>query len=374
MSDESNPPLVPPAVQPPRKRRIFGIGSIILGVPLMLWLVTALIFARSLKYPAFLYEGNGQDVFGEHVPRLTRGSLTDVRTATGLEPQRFDAGIVQEDGFRARQVPVIGWFFAGSRREAIVLLSAAGGTELQIIPYVKFLHAAGYNVVACYSANNPKYGINWGLLKRKFAIATAHRLHDDGFDTVAAIGISEGGAGVLLAQSEEPVFKAIIVDSAFASLPDTLLRSPTLARLHPAFARTVLWEARWWFGKSLYSVLPAESAGAMGDCPLLIIQNSGDPLTPVSDGEAIRKAATGSAELWIAPSKGHGDAIFQAPKEYAAHVIAFLDKVFGPPPAVAQAEPSPTPAALPSVGKHKPRARSKMRHRPTATNDAAASP
>ncbi len=269
---------------------------------------------------------------------------------------------------------MIAWFFAGNRREAIVLLSAAGGTELQIIPYIKFLHAAGYTVVAAYSANNPKYGINWGLLKRKFALAIAHQLHDDGYDTVAAIGISEGGAGALLAQAEEPVFKAIVVDGAYASLPDTLLRSPTLARLNPAFARTVIWEARWWFGKSLYSVMPAKAAIAMGDCPLLIIQNSGDPLTPVSDGEAIHSAATGPTELWIAPSKGHGDAIFQVPKEYAAHVIAFFDRVFGPPPAVAQAEPSPTPAASPPVSKHKPSTRSKMRHHSTATNDAAASP
>ncbi len=369
MSDESNSQAPGESGQPEQKRRgILGVGSILLGVPLLLWMVTAFIVARSLKYPAFLYQGSGEDVFGEHVPTLTRGSVTNIRAATGLEPQRFDCGTAQEDGFRGRTVPVIGWFFAGSRREAVVLLPAAGGNELQIIPYVKFLHAAGYTVVATYSANNPKYGINWGLLKRKFALATARQLHEEGFETVAALGISEGGAGAILAQAEDPVFKAIVADSSYASLTDTLLHSPAMAGLNPAFARTVIWEAHYWFGKNLFGVVPVKSAANLGTCPLLIIQNSGDPLTPVADGEAIRKAASGPAELWITPSKGHADAIFQVPKEYAEHVIAFLDKVFGPAPEVAHAVPAPPPAAAqsPAPGKHHLRDRLKLHHSATS--------
>jgi pimeloyl-ACP methyl ester carboxylesterase len=368
MGEESNPQIVRPTEMPgATPRGIFGIGSIILGVPILLWLATAFIVARSLKYPSFLYEGSGQDVFGEHVPTLSRGSLTNVRTGTGLEPQRFDSGTVEEDGFHGRDVPVISWYFAGTRPEAIVLLSAAGGNELQIIPYVKFLHAAGYTVVAAYSANNPKYGINWGLLKRKFALATARQLHHDGFDKVAALGISEGAAGAILAQAEEPVFNAIIADSSYANLADTLLHSPSMAGLNPAFAGTVIWEGRWWFGKDLRAVSPAKAASKIGNCPLLIIQNSGDPLTPVSDGAAIQKSADGGAELWVTPSKGHADAIFQMPKEYADKVIAFLDKTFGPAPTVAQVAPAPAASPSPAAPKSKLREHLRFHRHSNAT-------
>ncbi|MDO8433595.1 MAG: prolyl oligopeptidase family serine peptidase [Candidatus Binatus sp.] len=374
MSDESNPQAVGDAGEPePKRRGILGVGSIILGVPLLLWMVTAFIVSRSLKYPPSLEKGTGHDVLGEHIPIFTRGSVSNIRAATGLEPQRLDCGAVRDDSFRGRSVPVIGWFFAGSRPEVIVLLPPAGGDEVQIIPYVKFLHAAGYNILAAYSANNPKYGITWGLTKRKFAFEIVRELNEDGYDKVAAIGISEGGAAAILAQSEKPVFKAIVVDSSYANLAQTLLHSPAMAGLNPAFARTVIWEAYWWFGKNLFNVSPAKAAANLGKCPLLIIQNSGDPLTPVADGEAIRQAASGPAELWITPSKGHADAIFQVPKEYAAHVTAFLDKVFGPAPAVAQAIPSPIPAASPSPSQHKLRERLKMRHRTTTTKAQAAS-
>jgi pimeloyl-ACP methyl ester carboxylesterase len=312
-----------------RPRRIFGVGALILGVPILLWISASYYIARSLKYPDFLYRGNGQDVFGGHVPPLKRGTVTEIRNATGIEPQRYDAGMVEDEGLNARQVSVVGWYFPGRRREVVILVPAAGGTEAGLIPYVKFLHAAGYTVVATYSANNPRYGINWGLLKQKFALATARKLKSDGFEQIAVLGISEGGAGALFAQAEQPVFSAIIADSTYANLATMLTRTPAMSRLNPAFSATILWEAGWVFGRSPYVMSSQDAAAHLGGCPLLVIQNRGDPVTPRADGEAIRGAAGEAAELWIAPSDGHGDAIYEAPKEYAAHVVGFLNAIFG---------------------------------------------
>lgn len=302
----------------------------ILGVPILLWIAASYYIARSLKYPDFLYRGNGQDVFGGHVPPLQRGTLTEIRNATGLEPQRYDAGLVDDEGLNARPVSVVGWYFPGTRHEVVVLVPAAGGTEAALIPYVKFLHAAGYTVVAMYSANNPRFGINWGLLKRRFALAAARRLKSDGFDKIAVLGISEGGAGAIYAQAEQPVFSAIIVDSTYANLATMLMRSPGMMKLHPALTATILWESRWVFGRSPYDMSPREAAAHLGGCPLLVIQNRGDPVTPRVDGDAIHQAAGVSSELWIAPSDGHGDAVYEAPVEYASHVVGFLNAVFGP--------------------------------------------
>src|SRR5208282_3554962 len=168
------------AARTPR-RRIFGMGAILLGVPLILWMGTAFLVARSLRYPDFLRRGRS-DVFGQHVPSFQRGSLTDVGVALGIEPERLDCGVVEEDGIRHQKVSVVGWYFPGKRRQVVVILPAAGAPEVAVIPYARFLLDAGYTVVVTYSANNPSYGINWGMLKRKFALATARTLSDDGFD------------------------------------------------------------------------------------------------------------------------------------------------------------------------------------------------
>jgi pimeloyl-ACP methyl ester carboxylesterase len=315
-----------------RPRRIFSVGALILGVPILLWIAASYYIARSLKYPDFLYRGNGQDVFGGHVPPLRRGTVTEIRNAIGIEPQRYDAGMVDDEGLNARPVSVVGWYFPGTRREVVILVPAAGGTEAALIPYVRFLHAAGYTVVATYSANNPRNGINWGLLKRRFALATARTLKSDGFEKIAVLGISEGGAGALYAQAEQPVFSAIIADSTYANLATMLMRSPAMMKLNPAFSSTILWEAGWVFGRSPYAMSPRDAAAHLGGCPLLVIQNRGDPVTPRDDGDAIHDAAGASAELWIAPSDGHGDAIYEVPEEYAAHVVGFLNAIFGPEP------------------------------------------
>jgi pimeloyl-ACP methyl ester carboxylesterase len=333
MSDPPESQLAPPKRRP---RRIFGIGAILLSIPIILWLGAAFFVARSLMYPEFLRRG-GQDVFGQHVPPFKRGSLTDIGAALGVEPERLDCGVVEEDGIRHRQVSVVGWYFPGKRREVVVIVPAAGAPETAMIPYAKFLLDAGFTVVAAYSANNPIYGINWGVLKRKFALATARTLMDDGFTKIAALGISEGAAGAIMAQAQQPVFTAIVSDSSYANLEQLFMRSPSMSRLNPAFAKTVMWEAQLWFGRPLDKISPETDASNLGTCPLLIIQDRDDQMTPLADGKALRDASF-NAQMWTVPSGGHGDAIYEDPKGYAARVVKFLNASF---------ETEETPAAKP---------------------------
>jgi pimeloyl-ACP methyl ester carboxylesterase len=324
----TDPSASQPATPKRKPRRIFGTGALLLLVPILLWLGAALFVAHSLMYPDFLRRG-GEDVFGTHVPSFKRGSVTDIGVALGIDPERLDCGVVEEDGIRHRQVSVVGWYFPGKRREVVVIVPAAGASEVAMVPYAKFLLAAGYTVVATYSANNPIYGINWGMLKRKFALATARTLNDDGFDKIAALGISEGAAGAIMAQAEQPVFTAIVADSSYANLKQLFMRSPSMSRLNPAFLSTVMWEAQFWFGRKLDKISPAVDAGNLGGCALLIIQNRGDQVTPPEDGKALFDAARYNAQMWTVPSGGHGDGIYEDPKGYAAQVINFLDANFG---------------------------------------------
>ncbi|MGA9721828.1 MAG: alpha/beta hydrolase [Candidatus Binatus sp.] len=324
MHDPAESQPAPPKRKP---RRIFGVGAILLGVPILLWMGAAFFVARSLRYPDFIRRG-GQDVFGEHVASVQRGSMKDIGAAIGVEPTRLDCGVVEEDGLRHRQVSVIGWYFPGKRRQVVVIVPAEGTPEAGMIPYVKFLLGAGYTVVATYSANNRSYGTDWGMLSRKLALATAHKLMHDGFDKIAALGISEGAAGAIMAQAEQPVFSAIVADSSYANLEQLFMHSPSMSDLNPAFASTVMWEAQLWFGRPPYKISPATDAGKLGDCQLLIIQNRDDQVTPLADGQKLLAAAGSHAQIWTVPSGGHGDAIYEDPSEYAARVIKFLDASF----------------------------------------------
>src|ERR1700730_11826003 len=148
MSGENDPSAGAGVASMRKPRRIFAVGALFLAIPTLIWIVRASFGARSLKSPAFLSQGNGQDVFGVRVPMFKRGSVTDIATAVGMDPERYDAGTVEDDAGRHRQVSVVGWYFPGKRREVVVIVPAAGGSEDQLIPYIKFLHGAGYTVVA----------------------------------------------------------------------------------------------------------------------------------------------------------------------------------------------------------------------------------
>src|ERR1039458_3882086 len=127
-----------------------------------------------------------------------------------------------------------------------------------------------------------------------------------------------------MAQAEQPVFTAIVADGSYANLAQLLMRSPSISRLNPAFASTVMWEAQLWFGRSLYKISPVADAGNLGTCSLLIIQDRDDKITPPAGGKALLDSAGFNAQIWTVPSGGHGDAIYEDPNRYAARAIRLL--------------------------------------------------
>ena len=69
MSGENDPSAGAGVASKRKPRRIFAVGALFLAIPALIWIVGAFFVARSLKYPAFLYRGNGQDVFGDRAAR-----------------------------------------------------------------------------------------------------------------------------------------------------------------------------------------------------------------------------------------------------------------------------------------------------------------
>ena len=177
----SDPSESQPAAAKRKPRRKFGIGAILLGVPIILWIGAAFFVARSLMYPEFLRRG-GQDVFGQHVPSFQRGSVTDIGAALGVEPERLDCGVVEEDGYPASPGQRGGMVFsrqaARSGGDRARGGSAGNGDDsVRQVSARRRLHRGR----ECTAPTIPTYGINWGMLKRKFALATARTLKDDGF-------------------------------------------------------------------------------------------------------------------------------------------------------------------------------------------------
>jgi uncharacterized protein len=219
-----------------------------------------------------------------------------------------------------------GWMIPGKLPAAMLLVPPAGGSRRTMIPYAKFLHATGYPILAIDSGDNPQTGTTWGWNERTAVLSAASELRRRGFKRIGALGVSEGAAEIILVQAAGASFDAIVADSPYGSLAGMFQRVPSIAGLNPALQQTALWEARFFLGHSIWKVDPAKAARDLGPAGILVIHNQGDKIVPISDAEAISTAAGNRGELWIVPGDGHGDAIFEAPAEYAARVVKFLEK------------------------------------------------
>ncbi len=151
------------------------------------------------------------------------------------------------------------------------------------------------------------------------------------WQSVAALGVSEGAAAVLFGGADGAHLAAIISDSSYAHLGPLLQRMPPLDSLNPLFDRTVLWQLGMMTGRAVRELAPAQAASKLGGCPLMVINGADDPLVPPADAHQIFAAASGPKELWIVPKAGHAAALSVDPEQYARRVKAFLARYLGAP-------------------------------------------
>ena len=312
-----NPSSPKGAGAPRHSRRFALIGGVMIGLAALLWLGAATLVAYRLKYPGFLEDGR-TDVYGPAAP-AGLALPADPRKAFGADFESVKIHL-------GRNRSVDAWVIPGKLAAAMLLVPPAGGTRRTMIAYAKFLHATGYPILAIDSGDNPQTGTTWGWNERTAVLSAASELRRRGFKKIGALGVSEGAAEIILVQAAGASFDAIVADSPYASLARMFMRVPSIAGLNPALQQTALWEAAFFLGHSIWKVNPAKAARDLGPAAILVIHHQGDKIVPISDAEAISSAAGNRGELWRVPGDGHGDAIFQAPEEYAARVIKFLEE------------------------------------------------
>lgn len=316
-----------------RSRRALIVSLGMIGTAIVLWAGASVFITYQISHPPFLGSADGNVFIASPMARQTHARIApDPRSECGADYENVK--IAYGNGRSAA-----GWFVPAQRASAILLLPAAGASRRAMLPYLKFLHGADFTVLMLDSPDYPSGAVKWGWDGRELAARAAEFLSNKGYRRVAALGVSEGAAAVLMAQADAPLFTAIISDSSFAELPSMLKRSPSIGGLNPAFLNTVMWELGIVLGRDPGQVSPASAVPKLGRCSLMVIQNRGDPIVPRASGKAVYDNAPASdRELWIAPSNGHGDAIYEAPEQYAKRVLDFLGvSLSGAPAAIPQA-------------------------------------
>ena len=244
-----------------------------------------------------------------------------------------------------------GWYIPGRRGGGVVLLlHGVRASRLMEIGRARFLHQAGYTVLAFdFRAHGESGGdrITFGYREsRDVAAALVYLKKRAPRERIGVIGTSMGGAAFLLASPPLQV-DAVVLEQVYPSIDLALDHRMTryLGPLGHALSPVLL---RWMavnIGLRADQLRPISHI-AQVDAPLLLIGGESDRYTPLSESLAMYAAARQPKELWLVPGADHVDLQRFTSDEYRRRILAF----FGRTLRNAKSEPIPVPAAHNGIG------------------------
>ena len=252
-----------------------------------------------------------------------------------LEPLAFPA----TDGTR-----LAGWFLAHPRPRGTLLMLHGFGTN-----HFGLVHLA-YDLFAqdlqCLLLDFRGHGMSegdattLGLWEQRDVLGALEYLRsrrDVDPDRIGVYGVSMGAATALLTIKEGLGVRALVTDSAFATLKGAIDHGfRRIANLPPSVFRTpTVWFASRFAGVGLNEVLgvvqPLARIKQIAPCPILIIHGTEDDVVFVQDAYQLYLAAEGPKEILIVPDAGHGCSHQVLGDAYVERVAAFFIDVFSRP-------------------------------------------
>lgn len=143
---------------------------------------------------------------------------------------------------------------------------------------------------------------------------------------IGVIGFSMGGAVALLTAARLADIRAVVSDSAFATLGEAVATGFCSFFRIPRrpFAGFILWLGEKTLGARVDKVRPLDAITELSPRPVLLIHGTRDRVVPLSEAYLLYEAAGDGKELWTVAGAGHVEARFIAFDSYLERVDSFL--------------------------------------------------
>lgn len=237
-------------------------------------------------------------------------------------------------------VHLAGWLALRSPdTPTIILVHGFKGSRADMLPWARYLYAAGYNVLLYDSrgcGQSEGWHIDLGARETDDLIGAMRYLaglSDLRVKRFGALGVSLGAGTVVLAGAREPSLAAVVADSAWAdeqpqldrmgSIPIGPLAVPVLP-YEPSLVNALI-------GADLRATRPIAIIGSISPRAVMFIHSADDTnaTTPLSGERALYAAAGNPRAEWIAPSGGHAGALNSHPDEYQRRTLDFFRAYLG---------------------------------------------
>lgn len=224
-----------------------------------------------------------------------------------------------------------GWFLKGQENKGVVvIMHGLRSNRLNLIERTKFLHNAGYSVLAFdFQGSGESIGkqLTFGYLESRDANASLKFIKQKlPNEKVGVLGISMGGAAFLL-QKETEKADALILEMVYPTIQKAIENRLNLWIFNGAEYLSPLMTQQFpiRLGVSVDELRPLDKIKSV-TCPTFVIAGENDHHTTLAESRQLFDTANQPKELWIVPQAEHGDLHKISPKEYEEKVLGFFQK------------------------------------------------
>lgn len=239
-----------------------------------------------------------------------------------------DATVKSADGTTLR-----GWFIPADSPKLILIQHGYKDWLQSMLGVADVLHRHGYQVmVMCVRGHDRSEGELLSFGQREMPDMAAwyeYAKAKPGVDPskIAMFGVSMGGSLAIQYAATHPEIRALVADSAFSSLNDTIDTSVRFfTGLPPVpFAPMIRFWAEREGGFPIGSVDAKQWVGRISPRPVLIMQGGADQVVSKTSGQKLFDAAREPKQFWYEPSVGHGQFLKMMPAEFERRIVGFFD-------------------------------------------------
>ena len=240
-----------------------------------------------------------------------------------------DVSVVTADGLR-----LVGWYVPSQNGALVIAQHGYKSQRAEMLDEAVMLHRHGYGVLlTALRAHDMSDGelITFGRDEMRDLDAWyqfAQTLPEVDRGRIAMLGNSLGGTLAIEFAARTPGVRAVVANSAFSSLEDTLETSVRFFSGLPPFPFVPL--ITFWAEREaaidVDSVDAMRWIGQISPRPVLLMQGGTDVVISISSGERLFAAAREPKELWFEPKVGHSGFDRALPAEYERRVVGFFDR------------------------------------------------
>ena len=225
--------------------------------------------------------------------------------------------------------PIHGWWISGDAdKGSVLLLHGIRANRTAMIGRARLLAKHGYSVLLIdlqAHGESPGEAITLGL-RESAGVQSARewiRSTRPG-RPIAAIGVSLGGASILLGHAPSG-FDAIVLEAVYPDAQQAVRNRMAMrfGALAPLLSRLLEVQVKPRLGISMHKLRPIDHIAAL-DAPVMIIAGGRDRHTTPAESAALFDRAQDPKEYWLLARAAHEDFQHLDPVGYETRVIGFL--------------------------------------------------